>query len=540
MAGLQYPNELTTAHWAKQKGVEAQPTGLPDALKKLEKAADAVDLKLLDTGSLKTSDEVEQRIDDLQDELKGKVKACCDQLKAVKTLADKAANVLKKDKDAPRTAPAAALKVSDLADDYGTDLVKAFEAEIASLTKQLPKLVAEEAKEEADEEAQGSFRKIAMPRVLSAMRIVKRNQPGAKPIQFMIVEGNKHAVAYMAVSVSPGHRKRLIEILKERGDTTFKSFRGEAIWEAKAYTFVGETVPTGAGLAKKLKEGLDDLTGIKYRVRLRKPSGEAEEAEGEVDELDDEGQPIESGAKPKPDADKTAKPTELDASRAVTARVTTLMPRMQAMIASGSDTAKKVVKLVTDAGLAAKGKGGLAAATALLDEAEALLPKAAASAGPTGKATTDGKPQGDGQATGAPATASGLSVAKLAKARLEWKDTRDRAVKGLGKLAERIVEEFRNEADQQAQVNEAVKRLRALADQLREDLEDQLDAALGENDPAKRTERIRTAKKTLGDIVTLVTKDPLMADLDNNEVMPEMSIVAPMKAKLRDIALALG
>lgn len=545
MAGLHYPTELTAAHWAKQKGVEAQPTGLPEALKKLEKAADAVDLKLLDTGSLKTSDEVEQRIDDLQDELKRSIKACCDQLKNVQTLATKAGNVLKKDKDAPRTAPAAAIKVADLAEDYSGDLVKAFEAEVTSLTKQLPKLIAEEAKEEADEEAQGSFRKIAMPRVLSAMRVVKRNQPGAKAIQFMIVEGNKHAVAYMGVSVSPGHRKRLIEILKERGDTTFKSFRGEAIWEAKAYTFVGETVPTGAGLAKKLKEGLDDLTGIKYRVRLRKPSGEAEEAEGEVDELDDDGQPVQPGAKAKAESEdpgkSSTKPTELDASRAVTARVATLMPRMQALIASGSATAKTVVKLVTDAGLAAKGKGGLAAATALLDEAEALLPKAgAAPATADGKTAAEGKARSDGQAAGAPATSAGFSVAKLAKARLEWISTRDAAVKGLGKLAERIVDDFRGETDQQAQVNEAVKRLRGLAAQLREDLEDQLDAALGENDPAKRTERIRTVKKTLADLVTLVTKEPLMAELDNNEVMPDMSIVAPMKAKLRDIALALG
>jgi hypothetical protein len=200
-----------------------------------------------------------------------------------------------------------------------------------------------------------------------------------------------------------------------------------------------------------------------------------------------------------------------------------------------------VVKLVTDAGLAAKGKGGLAAATALLDEAEALMPKGeAAPATAAGKTATDGKARSDGQAAATPATSAGFSVAKLAKARLEWISTRDLAVKGLGKLADRIVDDFRGETDQQAQVNEAVKRLRGLAAQLREDLEDQLDDALGENDPAKRTERIRTVKKTLAELVTLVTKEPLMAELDNNEVMPDMSIVAPMKAKLRDIALALG
>jgi hypothetical protein len=74
-----------------------------------------------------------------------------------------------------------------------------------------------------------------------------------------------------------------------------------------------------------------------------------------------------------------------------------------------------------------------------------------------------------------------------------------------------------------------------LNDGLNEKLDDVLTA-----EPAKRPALAATARASLQRTTKFVTSDPLMSDLDGNEVVPQMQVTAPLIARLQAIADALG
>ena len=586
MAGLTYPTVLVPEAWNKQKGVQQKATGMPEALKALSKAHDAIDMRQLEVAKLGSSEGVQERIDELGEMLKKSVKTAVDQAKNVVAVAKKAEGEYKKVKDNSKEATAAAVAVGKAASDYQSEVVSTVQTVIDQLTAKLAKLEAEEkknAKNDKDDEAESADEKFVRNRVISALRIVKTAKPDAKPMLFMIGMGKLHLMPYLWYSVGASHRNMLTRLMA--GDSGFKFFKGECIFEQKAFTFVGETIP-GGGFAKKLQKGLFDLTNVRYRVRTRKPDGDAEEEGGEDEDGDkqvattqdakgkaDPGAEFnqrlagiqaklrEAMAGPQGDALKKAfaamsdlaqkrdfatagkrlndieallankatgaaagQPAGVDPAKAFNARFGALLPRIKA--ASG-DLGKEVSKLAAAAGNAAgdKTKEGVAQANSALDKIEKLLADAA-----TAQA---------GAASGGDAN-KGLSVAKLGKARLEWVGTRTEAVSGIDRLIEKIKLEYKGEDDQQNQVQLAIDKLNALSAKLKVGLEAQLDAALNESDPGKRAALAKTAKATLLGIAKLLTEDPLMAELDGNELLPDLKIVAPMKTKLRDIAAALG
>jgi hypothetical protein len=88
----------------------------------------------------------------------------------------------------------------------------------------------------------------------------------ARPTYFMLCVGNRKCVPYLAPIVGTSHRTLLRPLMA--GDTGLKYHRGQCVYERGYWTFVGPTV--SPGLRQKLERGLTDLTGQKYRVKLRR------------------------------------------------------------------------------------------------------------------------------------------------------------------------------------------------------------------------------------------------------------------------------
>lgn len=343
MASINLPPVLTPQQWEKQKGVLAKPTGISDALKALQRASTAVDRSLLELDKLDGAAALKQRITQLDAELAGRVKATGDQARSVATLAKKWEGEFKKLPQLAKEASAAAAELGKAATGFGEDLLEAFQAARKALPARLAKAEADAAKNSpAADLVDAKDLKTVRDRVLGAMRTVKAAQPGAKPMQFMVAAGSKRCLAYLGPSVGASHKTLLGELLT--GDSGIKYYRGECVFEAKAYTFVGDDIPTG-GFGKRLQAGLLELTQQRYPVRIRKSSGEVEEVEGDVEEG--------------------------DAGALFQRRFAEIVPRVKAAMASGHGRANEL-KLKTSEAAALSARDP-AKAGKLLDEIAALL-----------------------------------------------------------------------------------------------------------------------------------------------------------------------
>ena len=138
------------------------------------------------------------------------------------------------------------------------------------------------------------------------------------------------------------------------------------------------------------------------------------------------------------------------------------------------------------------------------------------------------------------AVPSGLSVRQLGTARLEWIQTRDVAIGEITRLCKEVAASFHGETQQMPKVREALVRLDSLKYKLKTELDDRLDKALSENDPARRAQLAKAAKASLESLGSFLEKDELMQNLDANEILPDMKVVAPMQARLKAIEAALG
>lgn len=343
MAQTNLPPLLTPQQWEKQKGVLAKPTGISDALKALQRASTAVDRSLLDIDKLDGAAALKQRITQLDAELAGRVKATGDQARSVATLARKWEGEFKKLPQLAKEASAAAAELGKAATGFGEDLLEAFQAARKALPARLAKAEADAAREGASADVvDAKDLKTVRDRVLAAMRAVKAAPPGGKPVQFMVAAGPKRCLAYLGPSVGASHKTLLGELLA--GESGIKYYRGECVFEAKAYTFVGDDIPTG-GFGKRLQQGLLELTQQRYPVRIRKSSGEVEEVEGEAEEG--------------------------DAGALFQRRFAEIVPQVKAAIAAGHGRANDLkLKMSEAAALSARDP---AKAGKLLDEAAALL-----------------------------------------------------------------------------------------------------------------------------------------------------------------------
>ncbi|MEP6740176.1 MAG: hypothetical protein ABJA61_07340 [Caldimonas sp.] len=88
----------------------------------------------------------------------------------------------------------------------------------------------------------------------------------ARATWFMLCVGNKHCLAYLAPTVGSTHKTLLRGLMGT--DTGLKYHRGRCLFETGYYVFVGPTV--AAGMRQKLERGLADLTGRKWRTKMRR------------------------------------------------------------------------------------------------------------------------------------------------------------------------------------------------------------------------------------------------------------------------------
>jgi len=132
-----------------------------------------------------------------------------------------------------------------------------------------------------------------------------------------------------------------------------------------------------------------------------------------------------------------------------------------------------------------------------------------------------------------------ISVMKLGKARIEWISVRDKAVADMKQLRAAIAAEFAGDGDQAQALNTALKELDRVMNNLVVSLPEELDAVLNADETA-RVGLIRTARETLESLNVLFATDPIVGELDGNEVLPDFLLVAPVRSKLGEISAALG
>jgi hypothetical protein len=543
MSAIEIPAELTAATWEKQKTALAKdkavaaklnPAKLADALKNLAKAAGDVDAGVFDTGGLASAAAADEAMRSLDAAVKGGLKNLRASAKLAEAAADEfaaAAEKLRKTLQGPSATVAvgamtAAAAASKAAAGFDKQLEKQADAARAEMAAMLAKLKNQEKKSAAAPVAKGKESKAAKfvrTKALECIRKIKKPTPGAKPWRFLVVKGTPTITVCLLQAVPGGsHEKMLKSLIPKEKAQTLRDPKGEVIWEKNAITLVSDRLPSG--LAKKMQEWLKKLTKLNAKVRIRKTSGEVEESEDGEDIPDDllKADPAELAAKAQAGKDFGKRLGGMAAE--IKAALTGSMPAdLKAEI-------KALVDSITRHGKAQE----FADADDDLDALEALLEEADAEGSADSAATP-------GASADPPAPANGgLSVRQLAVARLEWAKQRSHAVGEITRLARTLVQEFRNEPAQAAQVKKAVQQFQALAGMLKIDLENQLDAALGENDPVKRAQLSATAKRTLKEVQALLDKDPLMRELDGNELIADMKVVAPMRTSLSAVEAALG
>jgi hypothetical protein len=128
----------------------------------------------------------------------------------------------------------------------------------------------------------------------------------------------------------------------------------------------------------------------------------------------------------------------------------------------------------------------------------------------------------------------------LAHARQGWGKARLDAVAGIGTLKAALTQEFAADDAQADLVATALKRLDELVGRLDDELDATLDAMLREADAERRLALRAAAAAKLDVMDAFVSEDELMTELDGNEILPDMKIVAPLKSGLSQVRAALS
>ncbi len=164
---------------------------------------------------------------------------------------------------APKPALQAAAAIVRAAASYPTELERFAQAAQAQIEKRLAELQAQEQQARNDKPEDTPERRRVRARVIDMFRIVK-NRPDRKVV-YLLCMGHKSCAPYLGPSANDALKPMLLKLL--RGDSGFKFFRGECLWEDGGYTFVGPRM--SGSLARRIENGLAKLTGTRYRVRAR-------------------------------------------------------------------------------------------------------------------------------------------------------------------------------------------------------------------------------------------------------------------------------
>jgi len=196
-----------------------------------------------------------------------------EQLKVLDDVQEEADDLLKKNKaDKPLAA-------------YLKDVDSAIKEERKSLEKDIEKAEKESQESEGEEEESPTLLTTKMVPLLREVR------KGAVLKAMIAVAGKDCVVMVSRKPIGPPRRKLLTT---ELGTTSGVKFvMGECIFEQNSHTFV--LLTQAAGMAKKIKDALLKQTEQRYKIRVR---GE------DPNDIDDDGEPAESGADQDDDEDE--------------------------------------------------------------------------------------------------------------------------------------------------------------------------------------------------------------------------------------------
>lgn len=259
-----YPSLLTQTDWERQAGAlaKAKPVTLGAKLKELERRFGDVDFGAFDAARLDAVADAEKCVSRLDGEIGKNLRALVDQARAVEAEAAKVDSQYRKD-PAAKGAVQAAKAVAGAAAVQRAELGKLLDSAKAAVAKRLEELKEAALKSADKAEPESPERRRLTTRVIDQFRIVK-NRPDRKVV-FLLCLGRETAATYLGPTASDSQKPLLTKALK--GDTGFKFYRGECIWEDGAYTFVGRNL--SSTLARRIERGIVDLTGTRYRIRAR-------------------------------------------------------------------------------------------------------------------------------------------------------------------------------------------------------------------------------------------------------------------------------
>src|SRR5438105_4116377 len=521
MPSVIYPPLLSAASWERQSKAlkKTRPiTDLGDALKALAKRHDGIAFDNLDAGKSQLAADVDKRPALIDAEMK-KVSATADAAKAVEQQARKLEAELKKDKQPPD----AAVAVWKAAVSFASELSKLDAAASAAkneLVKRAAELKADGEKKPGGKDVDTPQRKQVRSRVVAGMRAVKTAQPTAKPIQFLICLGPSQCLAYLGHSVGASHRTLLTELMDE--DSGFKFFKGECLWEAKSYTFVGSNLPSG--LSKKLQKGLLELTKNRYKIRIRQDTGEVEEVDGD-DVPDDADADVDADAAAFDREDEDEGDTAAADPAPLLQRLKLLTVQLHRDGVLDGPLAKDV-KARIDAVSQALKSGDIDAAAKKLEAVEQIAKAVAAKKGAAASGAGTAAPATSPTPAAAPSAAPGKkrpSFVQLQKSRLAYDGLRIAVQGQLRDLEQSILaavrahngDDTREDEFDEADVAASVKQVYALLDGLDARLIDKLDEALNAKED-ERDSRHAEAANIIQEYQAFVAADPMLKEIDDN------------------------
>jgi hypothetical protein len=259
------PAALSVAQWERQAGAaaKARPTTVSDALAALHKLAGAIDFDLFDTSRAESLEALAAARTRADAEAERRVKPAVAQGRALGAVVRKWLDAVDKKDASTKPAQAAAAVVSRAAADYVGALEQFLAAAMAAFDDRRKELEQAQKSAAAAPPKPSPERLRLRTRLIDRFRVVKM-RPDQK-VLFLLCIGNRSAAPFLGSSVSDSNKPLLVKALK--GDTGFKFFRGEVLWEDGAYTFVGMRMNNT--LARRIENGILQLTGTRYRIRAR-------------------------------------------------------------------------------------------------------------------------------------------------------------------------------------------------------------------------------------------------------------------------------
>jgi hypothetical protein len=262
-------DSLSAAWWERQAQAlaAAKPAALDERLAALERQCRQLDFAPFEPRGLTKPDDAEARLAQLAGEFGRTLRTVADLAKAVEAAVAKWQAQHKSDAKAKAALAAAATLARDAAS-YRSALGRFPDAAKAELTRRLAELRAAVPAPPEEKKPDSPERIRVRTRMIDQLRICKMRRD--RKVHFLACIGRNSCAFYLHSSpVSDAQKPLLTKVLQ--GDTGFKWYRGECVWEEGAVTFVGNNL--SATLGRRLQEGANELAGGNVGYRIRAAAG---------------------------------------------------------------------------------------------------------------------------------------------------------------------------------------------------------------------------------------------------------------------------